>query len=394
MGSIISRAEDSSSPLADIPEDLIKREILTRLPVNSVIRFRCVCKSWKHYLSGQDPDFVQSHLTRSSMNLNNGSLIVRCILMFNRNKVQLQYPRIVDLGGSVNGLVCVYTYNFITKSIDSVGIWNPATNLYKDIPIPPSSKSAPIPGINSFSFGIGFDSVANDYKVIYVAREFGTPLIAQVYSCDSNSWGTKCVTSTFVAQGDHFPWPTVVHGRPYWYTQDYACPQHFYVTLFDVQDDIFRLLPRINIYNLSTQWKWRVMVNLRDSLALIFTDSVQKSASRSVDVYVFDEKCHLWTKNYTIGPMTVPKYMRLLHCFRNGDLLFKSGKYIKLVGINPQTHAIDRFASGMYRYNRSRFSLVFSYGCGYIETLVSVKGMSRLPVKKVESDFLIIEKSL
>ncbi|RZC76833.1 hypothetical protein C5167_003342, partial [Papaver somniferum] len=50
----------SSLPL---PEDIIVN-ILSRLPVKSILRFRCVCKSWCRLFG--DPDFIKFHLDRET----------------------------------------------------------------------------------------------------------------------------------------------------------------------------------------------------------------------------------------------------------------------------------------------------------------------------------------
>ncbi|KAJ1410559.1 F-box-like domain superfamily [Sesbania bispinosa] len=53
--------EDESPPI--LHDELIT-DILSRLPVKSLMRFRCVCKSWKSLIS--DPQFVKLHLRQSS----------------------------------------------------------------------------------------------------------------------------------------------------------------------------------------------------------------------------------------------------------------------------------------------------------------------------------------
>ncbi|XP_074362622.1 putative F-box protein At1g32420 [Apium graveolens] len=187
MGGFVSQSSKHKDdhPLPLVHEDIIRVEILPRLPVKSLVRFRCVCKSWNLLLSN-DPSFVQSHLTRNCMDPNKCSLITRCLP---RN---IHKYKFLELGGSINGLVCVY--HFDNHAITCLGIWNPATNQYKDISLTPSTAAT-----SDFYFGLGFDSVANDHKLVFVAIYPERPLLSYVYSYNHSSWGNNAVTSDFVA---------------------------------------------------------------------------------------------------------------------------------------------------------------------------------------------------
>lgn len=55
----------------DFSNDMIV-ETLSRLPVKSLMRFKCVCKSW--YSLVKDPNFIYKHLEKD----NNMRLMVRC----------------------------------------------------------------------------------------------------------------------------------------------------------------------------------------------------------------------------------------------------------------------------------------------------------------------------
>ncbi|XP_074343070.1 F-box/kelch-repeat protein At3g23880-like [Apium graveolens] len=386
MGSILSR--DNSAVVPDLPDEIIRSEILTRLPVKSVVRFRCVCKSWNSLLSG-DPDFIKSHLTLYSMNLNNGALICRCI-----PHAQSDDPLTsrFQLGGSVHGLVCVYNYDRdASSSISCIGLWNPAINHYKNIPIPPSARSTCIQSKHNFRLGIGFDPITNDYKVVYITMKPDHPFVADVYSCNAGSWAKTSAKSTFLSRGEPFPNPTIVHGRPYWYN-DFA--GKYYVMFFDVQEEVFRSLPGIGFINKLK--KQKIMVNLRETLAFMYYNNFNHSF-RSVDFYVFNERCGIWTKNYTVGPIIMPErmYFDLCNCFLSGDLLFGSRNQLKLVSFSSETHAVNNLDSHVYFFDSCRrWYLPFVGIYGYTESLVSVQGMNAIHVDKAGVDILIIEKSL
>src|SRR4051812_32733503 len=55
---------DESCP--PLPEDLVV-EILLRLPVRSLLQFKCICKFWKTLIS--DPKFAKRHLQISTASL-------------------------------------------------------------------------------------------------------------------------------------------------------------------------------------------------------------------------------------------------------------------------------------------------------------------------------------
>jgi hypothetical protein len=57
------RRRRRSSPPSQNPElseEIIVEEILVRLPVKSLVRFKSVCKAWRATIS--DPIFIRAHL--------------------------------------------------------------------------------------------------------------------------------------------------------------------------------------------------------------------------------------------------------------------------------------------------------------------------------------------
>ena len=115
--------------LDHLPDEVLT-EILHRLSVKSLIRLRCVSKSWKFLIT--NPAFIDSHLTHSlSLSSNSNKLIViddsDCKHYKDDNNdssfhqfqnVEFPLTSSFRLIGSVNGLFCLFEdKRFI--------LWNP-----------------------------------------------------------------------------------------------------------------------------------------------------------------------------------------------------------------------------------------------------------------------------
>ncbi|KAI8566690.1 hypothetical protein RHMOL_Rhmol02G0061800 [Rhododendron molle] len=178
-------AEDSY-PLPNIPHEIIF-EILLRLLVESLLRFRCVSKSWGSLIS--QPKFAKTHLSLASTNpdythdrlllRNNESNDLRrdlkscsiSAIMHEQSDTadSLDYPfggscNWVWIVGSCNGLVCI----IVEKR--TVFLWNPSTK-----------KSRKLPNVGMLLdkyptymheiypvSGFGYDESTDDYKVVLI----------------------------------------------------------------------------------------------------------------------------------------------------------------------------------------------------------------------------------
>ncbi|OIT34802.1 PREDICTED: putative F-box/kelch-repeat protein At1g12870 [Nicotiana attenuata] len=157
------------------PED-VAMEILTRLPVKSLLRFKCVGKSW--YETITSPIFVKEHMNRKSPQ----------ILIYNHSapdyappiyfisvsdagaiKYPLDYLRgfrgMTYLLGSVDGLF------LLEREIDdsiydiSLSLWNPATREVRPLPAANFELKPSFTQMDR-QFGFGLDPITNDYKVV------------------------------------------------------------------------------------------------------------------------------------------------------------------------------------------------------------------------------------
>ncbi|KAI9085326.1 hypothetical protein K1719_032703 [Acacia pycnantha] len=178
-----------------LPEEIIT-DILKRLPVKSLIRFRRVCKHWKNLV--QNPTFITDHL-RHSGHHNPNFLFFHPSSYQHENTVKLNllncemqvrylekaplldylWAGLFKIIGSSNGLLCVtISRNELARHPSSVLLWNPAT---KDVRELPRSRT-----IDSCKFGFGFNSSLNDFKIVaidyHIDRRMG------VYSLSRDSW--------------------------------------------------------------------------------------------------------------------------------------------------------------------------------------------------------------
>ncbi|KAL8110243.1 putative F-box protein At1g47790 [Apium graveolens] len=155
---------------AELPEEVVLREILTRLPIKSVGRFKCVSKSWLSLIS--DPQFVKQHLNLSTTQNPDDydCLIVQKndkIVILSRYKETSALLSVSRFGliGSVRGLVCLsYGNNF--------SLWNPAIHQSKEFSIPPRR-----PRHSWYPIGFGFDPISDNYKVVVLSPDLKFDLI-------------------------------------------------------------------------------------------------------------------------------------------------------------------------------------------------------------------------
>ncbi|XP_074352302.1 F-box protein CPR1-like [Apium graveolens] len=144
-----------------IPPEVVELEILTRLSVKSLLRFKSVYKSWNLPITG--PDFISKH--NHVHNLNEDVLLIWSRY---RNKLDSLHPKLTTIIGSFDGLVCFSDcYAHDNSKPFEILLWNPATKwCLKITPLPDESAARYF-----YDFvGFGYDSIANDFKVMYATR--------------------------------------------------------------------------------------------------------------------------------------------------------------------------------------------------------------------------------
>ncbi|XP_048426984.1 F-box/kelch-repeat protein At3g23880-like [Pyrus x bretschneideri] len=226
-------------------EDIIV-EILSWLPVISLLRFCCVCKSWRALISTSD--FITKHLGRTNYNDNNKNILIIFERPFRLSRhfcdPPSRFPQIVDylslkkknvvssvsasesaaairrdledefpddtslkdstLVGSCNGLICLllepprddwshsYRKRYENKRLL---LWNPSTRTARKLPDIDFLPSSP-----SF-YGFGYDSTTQDYKVLLGGFDYPAERkLVAIFALKTGSW--KIVSESYLQVSD------------------------------------------------------------------------------------------------------------------------------------------------------------------------------------------------
>lgn len=368
-------------------------EILLRLPVKSLLRFRSVSKSWYCYISSRD--FIQMHrrqpvhekLLRVS---DRGPRDIPTISFFSLDPkittvvvddeidelgdfdsspdpsvvvVDLPFPCTPDdevrVVGSCNGLLCVH---FNRSS--SIILWNPATRKYKLLESPDCVSFYSDPFFPCIM--LGFVPQTNDYKVIKLPSSSKNPKV-WVYSLNSDSWEEieAPILHGLLPKGGS---AVILNHCLYWlsYSNDDDNELDI-ITCFDLYNQVFT---RIKLPNLDTASNLTIqkLVILKGCLSMI-TYSGNGIAVNNYEVWVMSEQqgaAEFWTKQFAFSSFS--NLARPVGSWRKGELLlgYPNGLSLELISYNPYTKRTHSFQK---RTSEDRFKVI-----NYVETLESVEG--------------------
>lgn len=186
--------EDPTVPIPKLPNDVIIY-ILTWLPVKPLMKFKCVCKSWRVLISSQQ--FVKAHLKnlKSDPNLTYGIFIkerrgnlkqcsVNSVLYEPVSETSdLSFPFQSERNfwpeGECNGLI-------LMNSDQRLCLWNPSTRTCKKLP----GFCVKIEMTAHPAYGLGYHKSRDDYKVvgIFDNNRDMSEVIVLVYSLRNDRW--------------------------------------------------------------------------------------------------------------------------------------------------------------------------------------------------------------
>ncbi|KAJ1410227.1 Galactose oxidase/kelch, beta-propeller [Sesbania bispinosa] len=292
---------------AVLPYDIIIN-VLQRVPVKSLIRFKCVAKDWAKLL--ETPYFIEQHLHHSSHN--NLYLLLQCALpspsiligpdfKFHKPPQFTSPPgRII---GSCNGLLCLRH----TEQPPMLSLWNPATRQVKHVP-----ETLIDVKTNSYHVGFGFSPLVNDYKMLRISvfdeDQFLSPYEAmvnraEVYSLTTGSWkeiDASNLQSLYLVTN-----PVTVNGAIFWHAISSYYGYGFVVS-FDIGEEAFTLLeappPPSHAYSISLavyNHKIAVIHHCMVIVGQVMSFSIDLWALEVEDTHPSGES---WVKKYSVGP--------------------------------------------------------------------------------------------
>ncbi|XP_054778733.1 F-box protein CPR1-like [Prosopis cineraria] len=289
--------------MADLPLEVIV-DILTRLPVRSLLRFRCTCRSWRSLIDARD--FIFSHLHKSLETSSNSLVIFRqnsdlYAVNFDTldEAVEVVHPIMcygnrIKVLGSCNGLLC------ICNVAEDIALWNPSIRKHRILPLLPVERR-PESDASLFAarvYGFGYDSFSDDYKLLRISyfidlhsRTFDSQV--KIYSLRTNCWKTIqrmpyalcCARTMGVFVGGALHWVVTRKLEP-------DAPD--LIIAFDLKYENFREVPLPELGNQNFQMD---VALLGRSLCMLANDQ-----NTRVDIWVMKEYGHResWCNLFTL----------------------------------------------------------------------------------------------
>ncbi|KAM7487336.1 hypothetical protein LguiB_024820 [Lonicera macranthoides] len=317
----------ASSMACNLPGDIMI-DILSRLSVKSLMKFKCVSKSW--YALVTNPNFVIIHLNQSNLNHSHSLLFLRRRELILSTRVyfvsyntyhayanlDIPYAGAFETIGCFNGVLCLNTVDH--KLFDThYFLFNPATREFKPIQgytttMHKSKRSKFI------SIGFGYDPMSNDYKMVRIERVHLVTgqlyYICEVYTLSTNSWrmidaginGTIMDESSLAFVNSYLHWKGNKNNIELLITFDVVNEVFGYIALPDVPPKPSQICCALRV------WK--------DQLALVY--HYYDGDDIRFEMWVMEEYGvnESWNLKMVFGPS--PGIMLLLGSGKNGELIF------------------------------------------------------------------------
>ncbi|KAL3346820.1 hypothetical protein AABB24_025322 [Solanum stoloniferum] len=318
-----------------IQEEIIM-DMLSRLPVKSLFRFKCVSNSWKALI--YEPSFKKQHLNHAK---NDKLLVLRIAKDSNSffycsslltttppHQIVRDVQELVCDPQCVPGYYHIYNYNIYgsCNGLFLIGIKQKCflESFYKRINILPSHWDKFFHG---YIHGMGYDPTSDDYKVVHIPEE-NEEAPTEILSLKSDSW-RKIYGGDCSLQSGNMECLTLLRGSFHWLT--YSVDSMFSLISFNISNEVFGGLLLSKEMPLLCDTIEQGVTVLGGMLSVNF---LYEEDTTIFDLWVMKEYGmeESWTKLFTMRDSrdayvvlpVVPKYIA------DGELLFRSDRRIVL----------------------------------------------------------------
>ena len=320
-----------SSP-EHLPYDVVY-DILTYFPVKSLIRFRCVSKSWKSLIT--NPIFITTHFNfnlnrpKSLLSNNNAYLLYvatnypsqLCTVVCNRDRTLTQISRFqipfshVRIAAFCKGLFFLRNYYN-----DVLYLWNPSIRKFNLLP-PPIFNTCLV----YVALGIAYHSQNNDFKILKLCSHSQKvqPVEAEVYTLSTDSWRRVVMSVESehnIGSIDYIDISPCLFFNGALHSIA-GSRDHYFILSFDVNDERFReiMLPPNNLDEVGNFERLAV---IKGSLAWITFSNHYDEYNGICNIWVMKEYgvVESWTKN----SVELDWFLEFCGCFDDGELLIQN----------------------------------------------------------------------
>ncbi|XP_075086128.1 F-box/kelch-repeat protein At3g23880-like [Nicotiana tabacum] len=350
----------------NLPHD-ITINILIKLPVKSLLRFKCISKSWrslieddtykshKIFVTGGDCDKTDDYFYSIDGPLQHDSIA---------SLLKSPIPEITKLSSVcfINGILVLilpcYPY-------DLVVFWNPAISKSRIIQCPILRKRERTTNWKQFHaaiYGVGYVSSTDDYKIIRVGQKYYSSYYnVHIYSTNSNSWK---LMGKFHPNNKFFDGDIVtVDGIVYIIAITDLCnisPNDFTIVRFNLEKEKFQ---EILFPDRIKSWEDPALCTLGENLCLT---RLHNDSRRDFEVWYMTKNgmSYSWSKMLTIPSVHCGRCLRpVSFMIKNGDILFLWHKG-EFVVYNSKKHKLEEVkVAGL------EAPLYFNWVVPYVETL-------------------------
>uniref|UniRef100_A0A7N0TRC3 F-box domain-containing protein n=1 Tax=Kalanchoe fedtschenkoi TaxID=63787 RepID=A0A7N0TRC3_KALFE len=260
-------------PLPILPQDVIQ-DILSRLPVKPLVRFRCVCRWWNSLI--RDSTFIKLHLARIMLDIEKTGrwrILLSTLLIFRLLKIEHRENHYI--------------------------LWNPSTGECRtDLAIAPKVH------LNDICNEFGYDSTMDDYKILRVT--FAVEMKIWVLNVGSNFWRVFKLKDQILTRGLFTDDAIFAYGSLHWASSQMKessalCMEHRTLSFSLVEEKFEEQIPLPKLYD-------------KDHISkLSIVESSEKKVTISCD-----------------GMPEFGRYVAPQHFFRNGKVLVSLGKDVMI----------------------------------------------------------------